>query len=234
MMARPVSPNGGIFIAGGVSRRFEDPHSNKPAGRQIGLQPKGVNVVWYNHCMSEGQPSLLLLIDGYNVVAPSVPPARRGDANWLHRERMRLIDRLVKNLDEDVRERTAVVFDAANPPSDRPNRFTVSGIDIRFAVGYAEADDLIEEMIAAHSAPKRLAVVSSDVRIQTAASRRGCTTFASDVWLDDLLEGKPQLAIKPPRGAGQGSDRQPGDEKPQAVSDEDLQQWMQDFGFDQH
>jgi predicted RNA-binding protein with PIN domain len=182
--------------------------------------------------MSEGQPSLLLLIDGYNVVAPAVPPARRGDASWLHHERMRLIDRLVKHLDDHVRRRTVVVFDAANPPPDRPSRFTMSGVDVQFAVGYAEADDLVEELIAAHSAPKRLAVVSSDGRIQTAASRRGCATFASDVWLDDLLDGKPRLAIEYSRGAGQGSQREPGDEKPKTVSNEDLEQWMQDFGFD--
>ena len=181
--------------------------------------------------MSKGRPSLLLLIDGYNVVAPSVPPARRGDTNWLHHERMRLIDRLVTQLDEHLRERTMVVFDAANPPPDRPSRFTVSGIEVQFAVGYAEADDLIEELIAAHSAPKRLAVVSSDGRIQTAANRRGCATFASDVWLDDLLAGKPRLAIEYRHGAGQGSQRESGDEKPNTVSDEDLEQWMQDFGF---
>ncbi len=182
--------------------------------------------------MSEGQPSLLLLIDGYNVVAPSVPPARRGDANWLQRERLRLIDRLAKHLDDHVRARTAVVFDAANPPPDRPSRFTISEIDIQFAVDYHEADDLIEELIAAHSAPKRLAVVSSDQRIQTAASRRGCATFASDAWLDDLLDGKPRLAIEYSSGAGQGSLSESGDEKPKTVSDEDLGQWMQEFGFD--
>ena len=182
--------------------------------------------------MSDGQPSPLLLIDGYNVVAPSVPPARRGDAHWLHRERMRLINRLVKHLDDHVRERTVVVFDAANPPPDRPSRFTVSGIDVQFAIGYAEADDLIEELIAAHTAPKRLAVVSSDGRIQTAASRRGCATFASDTWLDDLLDGKPRLAIEWRGGAGQGTPREPGDEKPKTVSEEDMEQWMQDFGFD--
>ena len=97
--------------------------------------------------------SLLLLIDGYNVVAPVAPPSRNVDPMWLERERRQLIHRLVKHLGAEVRRRTCVVFDAANPPPNRLSRFQMEGIDVRFAVGYPEADDLLEELIAAHSAP---------------------------------------------------------------------------------
>jgi predicted RNA-binding protein with PIN domain len=175
--------------------------------------------------------SLLLLIDGYNVVAPVAPPSQGSDEHWLQRERMLLINRLARRLDGDLRARTCVVFDAANPPRDRPDRFEVETIDVRFAVGYPEADDLIEELIAAHNAPKTLAVVSSDQRIQTAARRRGCTAFDSQAWLDDLLDGLVRLAIKRPSRAGQGSDEH-GDEKPdQGVDDDDVEEWMREFGF---
>ena len=140
--------------------------------------------------------SLLLLIDGYNVVSPVAPPSRNPDANWLHRERMLLIDRLTNHLDEDTRKRTCVVFDAANPPPNRPNEFSMNHITVRFAVGYPEADDLIEELIAAHHSPKQLAVVSSDHRIVAASGRRGAKCFDSQPWLDDLLDGKVCLAVR--------------------------------------
>ncbi len=154
--------------------------------------------------------SLLLLIDGYNVVAPAAPPSqtlgsRNPDVRWLQRERMQLIGRLVKHLDPDVRSRTCVVFDAANPPPDRPTQFQIEGIDVCFSVDYPEADDLLEEMIAAHSAAKNLAVVSSDRRVQAAAKRRGSLALDSQQWLDDLLDGKVRLAVTGQSGAGQGS-----------------------------
>lgn len=180
--------------------------------------------------------SLLLLIDGYNVVAPVAPPSRNRhsgnqDDRWLQRERLQLIRRLVKHLDEAVRSRTCVVFDAANPPPDRPSQFAIDGIDVRFAVDYAEADDLLEEIIASHSAPKNLAVVSSDHRVQTAARRRGALDLESQPWLDDLLDGNVRLAVRRRDGAGQGSD-QDGDEKPtQSIEEADVESWMREFGF---
>ncbi len=175
--------------------------------------------------------SLLLLIDGYNVVAPVAPPGRHSDPAWLQRERMRLLDRLAEHLDESTRGRTCVVFDAANPPADRSRQFTHASIDVRFAVEYSEADDLLEELIAVHSAPKQLTVVSSDHRVQTAAARRGATTFDSQPWLDDLLEGRLRLAPAA-SAAGQGSDAIE-DPKPDAeMTPDDLQHWLETFGFE--
>lgn len=187
--------------------------------------------------------SLLLLIDGYNVVAPLGPPSRSPDARWLQRERMRLIHRLTRHLADEVRKRTCVVFDAANPPPDRPSQFEIEGMDIRFAVEYLEADELIEELIAAHSAPKRLAVVSSDQRIQVAAQRRGSVAFHSQVWLDDLLDGVVRLAVPiqrragqgrsagQGRGAGQGSHKATDDKPAPSVEEDDVDKWMREFGF---
>ena len=177
--------------------------------------------------------SLLLLIDGYNVVAPIAPPSSGPSAEWLRRERWQLIQRLAGGLDASLRERTCVVFDAAHPPADRPSRFQFEGIDIRFAVEDPEADDLIERLVAAHSAPKQLAVISSDQRLQTAARRRGSLAFDSQNWLDDLLEGRVGLAVRRPSGgAGQGS-REPPLQKPtEGVAPEDVDRWLKEFGFD--
>lgn len=173
--------------------------------------------------------SLLLLIDGYNVIPPVAPPSGGSDPKWLQRERMQLVRRLSEHLPEDVRRRSCVVFDAHQPPPDRPSRFFVDEIDIRFAVDYAEADDLLEEIIGAHSAPKQLAVISSDHRVQAAARRRGATVFDSQPWLDQLLEGRAPLsplAKRKKKRAGQGS---ANDAKP--LAEDEVEKWMREFGF---
>jgi predicted RNA-binding protein with PIN domain len=179
--------------------------------------------------------SLLLLIDGYNVIPPVAPPGRGADANWLQYERQQLIERLSEHLSRRIRRRTCLVFDAHQPPRDRPSRFHANEIDVWFAVEYPEADDLLEEIIAKHSAPKRLAVVSSDRRVQAAANRRGATPFDSQVWFDRLTDGVVCLAPSvqiPKSGAGQGSepDAWPDGDKPR-VEQDSVDSWMREFGF---
>jgi len=173
--------------------------------------------------------SLLLLIDGYNVIAPVAPPGRMPDPRWLQRERNQLVQRLVEHLPADLRSRTCVVFDAADPPADRPPEFIVDQIEIKFAVGYPEADDLLEDLIATHSVPKQLAVVSSDRRVQAAARRRGAPAFESQAWLDHLLDGRLDLAIQLDSGAGQGSGEQ--SDKPKSIAKDEVQQWLDEFGL---
>jgi hypothetical protein len=151
---------------------------------------------------------------------------------------MRLIDRLVQGIDEELRGRTCVVFDAANPPQDQPSEFNVGGVDVRFAVDYPEADDLLEELISANSSPKTLAVVSSDHRVQTAATRRGCTVHESQPWLDEFLDGVVGLAGGRRRrsggawqsgGQGRGAAAKPGGPGP--VDDREVDRWLREFGF---
>ena len=181
--------------------------------------------------MSNNPQSLWLLVDGYNVVAPIAAPAIGSKDDWLHQQRMLLIRRLSDHLPARVCARTCVVFDAANPPRDRDSRFVINDVEVRFAIGYPEADDLIEELIDAQSAPKRLMVVSSDHRVQAAARRRGCASCDSDQWLDRLLDGRPWLAegVIVEESGPQG--REGESEKPQAVDGDDVQDWMSEFGF---
>ena len=175
--------------------------------------------------------SLLLLIDGYNVLAPVAAPNRDPDGRWLQRERMYLVRRLVEHLTDRQKENTCVVFDAAKPPEGRPSSFLVEGVTVRFAVEYPEADDLLEELIASHTAPRNLMVVSSDHRVQAAAKRRACGFCNSQPWLDDLLDGKIASACKSRDGAGQGRVVE-GNEKPnRVVNEQQVDAWLKEFGF---
>ncbi|MCS7468832.1 NYN domain-containing protein [Stieleria sp. ICT_E10.1] len=185
--------------------------------------------------------SLLLLLDGYNITQP-IAPTRNPDPRWLQRDRNVLLRELTNQLSEPVRRKTCVVFDAANPPRDRPSEFVHHGMSVRFAVDYLSADDLLEEIIRAHHTPKRLMVVSSDHRIQIAARRRGAAHFDSEPWMDDLTDGKIHLAIDvvaKSGGAGQGG-RPPADpgknsaaaKKPRIQDQSEVDQWMREFGFD--
>ena len=127
-----------------------------------------------------------LLVDGYNliyaanIVGPGIGP--RG----LERARQALLNTLAAALPEAERARTVIVFDAAAAPPGLPRQLTHQGMLVRFAAGYESADELLEELIVADSAPKRLTVVSSDHRVQRAARKRRAKAIDSDVWFAEL------------------------------------------------
>ncbi len=149
---------------------------------------------------------MLLLIDGYNLLHQSDLMGRgRGD-RWLQRARERLLQRLQQHLDPPLAAETCVVFDAESPPPDRPHESWQGGIRVLYAVGYPEADDLVEELIGHHPAAQRLTVISSDHRLQRAAQRRRATAYDADRWYQRLLDQGPRLGIRwPPGPAGQAS-----------------------------
>ena len=102
-------------------------------------------------------------------------------------------------------------------------------MEIRFAVDHDEADDLIEEIIARHPAPKRLMVISSDHRIQKAASRRDAKFRDSDSWYADLVDKGPSLAVPwPPQNKPKQELESP--EKPESPIDmAERDTWLQAF-----
>lgn len=189
--------------------------------------------------------STVLLIDGYNVISPIAPPGNfrptRAEAmkgspkSWLMIEREKFLDQLAQTLDEPIKARTCVVFDAKNSPPNQPHSLVKNGITVRFAVDHPEADDLLEEMITQHHHPKHLTVVSSDHRIQAAARRRRAKFFDSEPWYDALLDGSVQLGWKPKKRSG----TKPFADQPNAqtaphlemdvdvdISDEELQRYL--------
>ncbi|MBX3444294.1 MAG: NYN domain-containing protein [Planctomyces sp.] len=129
-----------------------------------------------------------LLIDGYNLLHAAGFARPNYGPGGLLRARLRLLQKLSELLDPQVQARTTVVWDARrDPPSDSPAAPPSSGgIRVLFTVDRREADDLIEDLLAGHSAPKQVLVVSSDHRLHQAARRRGAAAIDSEQFLSDL------------------------------------------------
>jgi hypothetical protein len=113
-----------------------------------------------------------------------------------------------------------VVFDGAESPGSPQDEHC----HVRVKVLYAHprtADELIEDQIAADSAPRRLIVVSSDRRLRAAARRRRCRCLPSQDFA--------RLLLRPPV-------RHPGPaeppEKRTGLAGDQTDQWLAEFGLD--
>ena len=148
-----------------------------------------------------------LLIDGYNLLHQSPSMNIDRGPGWTTRARRRLMHWLSQHLPKPVQEESLVVFDAPKPgvkldPEQELVELSLAAdgskslIAVRFAVGYEEADQLLIELIARHSHPRKLLVVSSDRAIRTAAQRRRAHDWGSQEWIDALLAHR-QDALPP-------------------------------------
>jgi uncharacterized protein len=142
------------------------------------------------------------LIDGYNVMHAGGRLGPKLSRDGFRRARRRFLDDLSTALGPDRARQTTIVFDASVHPGDFSLDATYRGLGILFALGDESADARIELLIAQHTKPKTLTVVSSDHRIRLAASRRRSKSLTSDqFWelIDDLKErGRIKLEVKPP------------------------------------
>lgn len=128
-----------------------------------------------------------LLIDGYNLLHASGIIGRGRGPGGFERSRLALVDFVVASLDPQEVAQTTIVFDAAGAPPGLPDTLRRGGLTVRFARGYSDADELIEELIQKHSTPRRLTVVSSDHRLHRAARRRKAIVIDSDRWYADTI-----------------------------------------------
>ncbi len=151
-----------------------------------------------------------VVIDGYNLLFAvgrlgprSGRPALEGARRWLVQQLRQGATAVA-----DV----TVVFDGygrAEAPGD---------VGVVFSQGES-ADDVIEELIRAEPAPRRLTVVSDDNRLKQAARRRGCAVSGCLDYIERLGEA--------PRGAAE----LPAEEaKPDAPAGEEAERWRQAFG----
>jgi len=158
-----------------------------------------------------------LLIDGYNLLHAAGLALPRYGPGDLHRRRARLLQKLGELLDLEVQARTTVVFDARRDPPESAPPQTERLIRVVFAPAPLEADDLIEQLLARHSAPRQLLVVSSDRRLRRAAQRRGAASLTSEAFLDQI-EDEPHLhSPARPRTVRHPSREAPADEGSQGL-----------------
>lgn len=168
---------------------------------------------------------MTLLIDGYNLIHEGGIVSRRAGPGDLHRARMALANILAFSLPPETLRQTIVVFDAVHAPWGLPRELVHRGVLLRFADRGREADDLIEELILADSAPKRLVVVSSDHRLHRAARRRGAQAIDSEPWLRRLFAERRNRQT--PGGA-----RTDAPESKPIPQPDDVEGWLHCFGDD--
>ena len=167
-----------------------------------------------------------LIIDGYNLLHAAGLARRRYGPGQLQRCRAQLLAYLAKHLTDTERQRATVVFDAAEAPPGLPRQFTAAGIAVRFAAPGKDADDTIEELIAAHSAPRQVRVISSDHRLQRSAQKRRGAFIDSEDFMQELdrrgpISEKTDMQPEPPP-----SNRKDGARAGETETD----RWLQVFG----
>lgn len=178
-----------------------------------------------------------LLIDGYNLLHVSGVFGRGTALTELHSSREALLAFLAASLSASERAHTTIVFDAAGAPPGLPQRFRHEGIDVQFARDPGNADELLEKLIAADHAPRKLTVVSGDHRVQRAARRRRAKAIDSDRWWAELCaeRNRPESTATrqkptPDQSAGDvdywvqqfadGTQELPGGERPTSPADD--------------
>jgi predicted RNA-binding protein with PIN domain len=161
-----------------------------------------------------------LIIDGYNLLHAAGFARRRYGPGQLERCRAQLLAYLAKRLTDAERERATVVFDAAEAPPGLPRQFTAAGITVRFAAPGKDADDTIEELIAAHSAPRQIWLVSSDHRLQRSARKRRGTFVDSEEFVQELQRRGPICGKHSPEAAS----------SPEQANETETERWLREFG----
>lgn len=119
-------------------------------------------------------------------------------------------------------ESVAVVFDGRAPAGGLARQISASDVEVQFSGSGTSADDVLRELIEAHSAARLLLVVSSDREVVRAAKRRRAKTIGSkDFW--SALQR--QLARETPRP------REPM-AKRRGLKKSDTDRWIRKLGLD--
>ena len=164
-----------------------------------------------------------LLIDGYNLLyAAGLGAARYGPGD-LQRARQALLRKLFELLTPAEITRTAVVFDARQPPPHLPPHWYIHGLRVVYARPHGDADLLLEQLIDEHSHPSQLTIVSSDQRLQRAAKSRRAAATNSEEFLEFLTQrrrSRTQIELPLPEQAAPTKD----------VAAAELAYWMGVFG----
>lgn len=132
---------------------------------------------------------MALIVDAYNILHKWRGGPLAGDADDLL-----ALARLIQKSRFGSGPVT-LVCDGKPPPSASPDHSIAAAI--RYSGPSRTADDVIEDLIAEHSAPRRLTVASSDRRLIAAAKRRGAVALDADTFLARIAADASMPRIHP-------------------------------------
>ncbi len=137
------------------------------------------------------------LIDGYNLMYAGGLLGRKFGPEGFRNARHRFLNDLAATLEPLEAHLTTIVFDANTPAPDGSSSTRHKGMTILYAVDVESADDRIEDLIAHHSSPRTLTVVSSDNRIRRAATRRKARVMTADEYWCQMDSRKDRRKSSP-------------------------------------
>lgn len=162
------------------------------------------------------------LIDGYNLMFAGGLLGKRLGPDGFRRVRTRFLNDLAHALGPLDSSQTTVVFDASTAHGSLDRSTIHLGISVIYAVDNENADERIEELIAADSAPKSLSVVSTDRRIRQAAGRRkALAVTADDFWVELDARKRRRTREVPPVHTESPTER--------TISAEESAYWLREF-----
>lgn len=156
------------------------------------------------------------LFDGYNVYHA----ATKLGGDWLHLTPSALCELIARDMAR-LGDHATVVFDGRRPRG-RPEMVQPAGFVTLLYSEAITADERLDELIRANSAPRRLVVVSSDREVRAAGRRRRARVLPAVEYLQEMLE-RMNRPPRPPRDPK---------EKRQGVPKGELGAWLDYFGLD--
>ncbi len=168
----------------------------------------------------------ILLIDGYNLLHAAGMGQRDYRPGDLLHCRFRLLELLRNKLSAAEIRATTVVFDARDPPPDRPAQVVISGIRVLFANPGGDADELIRNWLAHHPTPRRVTLVSGDRELQRAARSTGAKFVGSREFVEKIDRRKGPGAA----GRTRSSESDDNTLREKHASVEQTAYWLKVFG----
>ncbi len=130
---------------------------------------------------------LYLIIDGYNLMHAAGLGKKSYGPGDLERSRKRLLSLIQSRLDRTIAADTIVIFDATPATAPVPGEFPPEAappLTVQFSSDGRDADTEIEILLARHSSPRQVLVVSGDHRLHKAARRRKARCIDSEEFLN--------------------------------------------------
>ncbi|QDU81367.1 YacP-like NYN domain protein [Polystyrenella longa] len=162
------------------------------------------------------------LIDGYNLMHAAGMARERYGPGDLERFRNRFITWLASHLATSELATATLVFDAQSAGHRNDHQEMFQGMKVIYAASNKDADTLIEELVAEHSAPRQIQVISSDHRLHKAIrKRKGIAIDSEDFvpWLEKR-EIHQDGVMRHSESTGSAG----------AVPEEEVDMWLAEFG----